>query len=62
MAEKIYNFICGRFGNRILKPCYRNVWVKFWTSVIISLFLLVLYFIVQGWSVAVECLNKVIWG
>ena len=39
MAEKIYNFICGRFGSRILKPRYRNVWIKFWASVIISLFL-----------------------
>lgn len=62
MAEKIYNFICGRFGSRILKPRYRNVWIKFWASVIISLFLLVLYFIVQVWSVVVECLNRVIWN
>lgn len=62
MAEKIYNFICGRFGSRILKPRYCNVWIKFWASVIISLFLLVLYFIVQAWSVVVECLNRVIWN
>nr|DAT70164.1 MAG TPA: hypothetical protein [Caudoviricetes sp.] len=38
------------------------MWIKFWASVIISLFLLVLYFIVQAWSVVVECLNRVIWN
>lgn len=62
MAEKIYNFFCGRFGNRELKPCYRAVWVKFWACTLSALFLVVMYFVVQAWSVVVECLNRVIWN
>lgn len=61
MAEKIYNFICGRFGSRILKPRYRTIWRALWAVVLTVLFLMVMYYIIQGWESVVDGLNRVIW-
>lgn len=61
MAELIYNFISGRFGNKVLNPPYRTIWRAFWAVVLTALFLMVMYYVVQGWAIVVEGLNRAIW-
>ena len=41
---KVRNFIHGRFGKKVLKTKYREIWVKFWYSVI-AILAVVLFFI-----------------
>lgn len=59
----IFNFIDGRFGNRVLKPKIRVVW-RFLTygTIAVLFFLYVMCPFFRWWDKVISLLNYVIWG
>lgn len=47
MMTKIGNFIHGRFGKKVLKREYREIWVKFWYSTIAILSVVIFFMAIQ---------------
>lgn len=59
MMTKIGNFIHRRFGKKVLKREYREIWVKFWYSTIAILSVIVLFAAIQFLTWLSDLINYV---
>ena len=59
MMTKIGNFIRGRFGKKVLKREYREIWVKFWYSTIAILSVIVFFAAIQFLTWLSDLINYV---
>lgn len=60
--KTIWNFIHGRFGNRVLKDNYRKIWVKIMYCLTAIIGLIMFMIFVELWSGVVSMFNYVFLG
>ena len=59
----LFSIMNGRFGNRVLKQPYRNIWrILCWAAFVYGFFMLVCVPLFRWWDGVVAFLNHVIWG
>lgn len=63
VVRLLFNVMNGRFGNRVLKPQYRQWWVLFtWGTFAILFFVFVMRPFYEWWDKVVYAMNAVIRG
>lgn len=70
VAEKVlcamyyfYLFLNGKFGKRILRKPYKQIWqIISWSLFIYFLSSCIILPIFRKWQEVVDCMNYVIWG
>ena len=60
--KRICDFIHGRFGRKVLKPGYREIWVHKMYCLLLVIGVLAMAVVVQVWSWLVGFLNAMAWG
>lgn len=60
--EKVYNFIHGKFGKKVLKGEYRELWVRSMYCIVMVLGLLLMAILLEIWSWVVEYIDYVVYG
>lgn len=59
----VFSIMNGRFGNRVLKQPYRNIWrILCWSAFVYGFFIWVCVPFFRWWDRVVAFLNYVIWG
>lgn len=59
MMTKIENFIYGRFGKKVLKTKYREIWVRFWYSTIAILSVVIFFIAIRFLTWISDLINYV---
>lgn len=63
MAILVFSFMNGRFGRRVLKQPYRNIWRVIWGLLFVYVaFTYVAVPFFNWWSEVINSINYVIWG
>lgn len=59
----LYRFLNGRFGKRVLRQPYKQIWqIVAWSLFVYFIVTKILFPILEWWQGIVYCMNYVIWG
>ena len=58
-----YRFLNGRFGKKVLRKPYKQIWqIIAWSLFIYFFTTKIMFPIIEWWQRIVDCMNYVIWG
>lgn len=58
-----YRFLNGRFGKKVLRQPYKQIWqIVAWSLFVYFFTTKIMFPIIERWQSIVDCINHVIWG